>query len=225
MAKKKYYAVRVGRKPGIYNTWAECQKETKGVSGAAFKSFATREEAMAFVNPKACFFEENEKDLNILDIYIDGSYEHSRKRYSFGMVIDKPEKITMNKGFDDERFLTNRNVSGELLGAMYAYQWIIDNQEDNTVYQINYDYEGIEKWAMGEWKTNKALTKCYAIISGLAMKKAKIKFNKVPAHSGVELNEMVDQLAKNALEYEVSNIDLDFIDFEEVYRDVMMTLS
>ena len=25
MAKKKYYAVKVGTKPGIYETWAECE--------------------------------------------------------------------------------------------------------------------------------------------------------------------------------------------------------
>ena len=28
--------------------------------------------------------------------------------------------------------------------------------------KIYYDYEGIEKWASGEWKANKALTKFYS---------------------------------------------------------------
>ncbi|MBO5588916.1 MAG: RNase H1/viroplasmin domain-containing protein, partial [Anaerovibrio sp.] len=26
MAQKKFYAVKQGRQPGIYTTWAECQK-------------------------------------------------------------------------------------------------------------------------------------------------------------------------------------------------------
>lgn len=30
--KKKYYAVKVGNKPGIYETWAECEIQVKGVS-------------------------------------------------------------------------------------------------------------------------------------------------------------------------------------------------
>lgn len=30
MAKKKYYAVKQGVKPGIYETWAECEAQTKG---------------------------------------------------------------------------------------------------------------------------------------------------------------------------------------------------
>ena len=49
MAKKKYYAVRNGVKPGIYETGAECEKQTKGFAGAIFKSFPTREEAEEFL--------------------------------------------------------------------------------------------------------------------------------------------------------------------------------
>lgn len=39
MTKKKYYAVRIGIKPGIYETWEECEAQTKGFSGAQYKSF------------------------------------------------------------------------------------------------------------------------------------------------------------------------------------------
>lgn len=224
MAKKKFYAVRVGKKAGVYNTWAECQNQTKGVSGASFKSFGTREEAEKFVNPSETHTIAEEDLKGIVDIFIDGSYEHSKQRYSFGLVVDYKERVTMNKCFDDQRFMSNRNVSGELLGAMYAYQWIIDHKEKGILYRINYDYEGIEKWATSQWKTNKVLTKCYAIISKYAMDKIDIKFNKVPAHSGVELNEVVDQLAKDALLDEPSKIDLGYMDFETVYDEVMLTM-
>lgn len=46
---KKYYAVRKGRKTGVFATWAECQKQVTGFSGAEFKRFGTMEEAKAFV--------------------------------------------------------------------------------------------------------------------------------------------------------------------------------
>lgn len=50
MAKKKnYYAVKNGRKPGIYTTWADCQQEIIGFSGAVFKGFETLEEAQEFM--------------------------------------------------------------------------------------------------------------------------------------------------------------------------------
>lgn len=34
MVVKKYYAVRVGRKPGVYGTWEECEEQTRRVKGA-----------------------------------------------------------------------------------------------------------------------------------------------------------------------------------------------
>lgn len=45
MAKKKFYVVWEGVKPGIYASWTECLLQTKGVEGAKFKSFDTKEEA------------------------------------------------------------------------------------------------------------------------------------------------------------------------------------
>jgi ribonuclease HI len=47
VAKKKYYVVWKGRKPGIFTSWAECEKQVKGFTGARFKSFPTIEEAEA----------------------------------------------------------------------------------------------------------------------------------------------------------------------------------
>ena len=46
---KKYYAVRQGRVPGVYTTWADCEKQVKGFGGAIYKSFPTEAEARAFV--------------------------------------------------------------------------------------------------------------------------------------------------------------------------------
>ena len=48
----KYYAVKKGKKPGVYRTWDECKAQTDGFSGAIFKSFKTQEEAEAFIGIK-----------------------------------------------------------------------------------------------------------------------------------------------------------------------------
>ncbi len=45
MTKSKIYAVKKGLVPGIYHTWADCQKQTHQVSGAIFKSFTTQQAA------------------------------------------------------------------------------------------------------------------------------------------------------------------------------------
>lgn len=45
----KYYAVKVGKKPGIYETWDECQAQTNKYPGAIFKKFNTKQEAETFL--------------------------------------------------------------------------------------------------------------------------------------------------------------------------------
>ncbi len=42
---KKFYAVKNGRKIGIFLTWNECKEQIDGFSSAVYKSFPTREEA------------------------------------------------------------------------------------------------------------------------------------------------------------------------------------
>lgn len=46
--KSYYYAVQAGRRPGVYNSWEECQANTSGYQNAVFKKFSTQEEAAAF---------------------------------------------------------------------------------------------------------------------------------------------------------------------------------
>ncbi|RYP14983.1 hypothetical protein DL765_005980 [Monosporascus sp. GIB2] len=46
---QKYYAVRTGKRPGVYLTWNECQAQTAGYRGAQYKSFLSRSDAQAFV--------------------------------------------------------------------------------------------------------------------------------------------------------------------------------
>ena len=49
MAKTKYYAVKVGKNMGIFQTWAQCEEQIKGVSGAQYKSFTTLEDAERYI--------------------------------------------------------------------------------------------------------------------------------------------------------------------------------
>lgn len=45
----KIYAVKVGRIPGLYTTWPQASSQVTGFSGAVFKSFSTKLEAMAYL--------------------------------------------------------------------------------------------------------------------------------------------------------------------------------
>ncbi|KAM0713610.1 hypothetical protein Q7P37_010572 [Cladosporium fusiforme] len=46
----KFYAVRVGKSPGIYHTWPDCLEQVRGFPKAVFKSFTSLTEAESFLN-------------------------------------------------------------------------------------------------------------------------------------------------------------------------------
>ena len=45
-----YYAVKMGRNPGIYLNWEDCKKQVHGFPGALFKKWKTREEAENYLH-------------------------------------------------------------------------------------------------------------------------------------------------------------------------------
>lgn len=49
MASPHYYAVRIGRTPGVYCDWSACSAQVHGFSGARYKKFASLEAALRFV--------------------------------------------------------------------------------------------------------------------------------------------------------------------------------
>lgn len=190
----KYYAVRIGRNPGIYHTWDECKRETMGFKGASFKKFSTREDAEAFINE----IEEEKKESAEKDelvVYVDGSYRNKDKSHSYGVyMFNDEEEYTYSKRFFKDSDM--RNVSGEIKGAMRAMEEAVKLGK-KKIY-LHYDYEGIRSWALGFWKTNKEGTIYYKNFYDSIKDKLEVKFIKVEAHSGVKYNELVDQLAKEA---------------------------
>lgn len=45
MAKSKFYVVWEGNQPGVYNSWAQCQRQIEGYSYAKYKSYSSLVEA------------------------------------------------------------------------------------------------------------------------------------------------------------------------------------
>ena len=200
--KKKYYAVKEGRNPGVYNSWSECEEQVKGFSGAVYKSFLTLDEASDFINGN--INNEVDKDIsqlkdNEMIAYVDGSFNKDKGYYSYGAIMfTKDEKITSSSRGNDSELIEMRNVAGEIEGAMAAM--IIAFKRNIDILYLHYDYMGIEKWANGEWKANKVGTKKYAEYYNSIKDKLKVIFIKVKAHSGNKYNEEVDTLAKEALD-------------------------
>ena len=57
--KKKFYVVWNGLTPGIYHSWDDCQAQIKGVKGAVYKSFDSKEEAeRAYASPAYAYMKK-----------------------------------------------------------------------------------------------------------------------------------------------------------------------
>ena len=196
MSKNKFYAVRKGYKVGIYNTWDECKMQVNGFSGAEYKSFKTLDEAYEYMGLKR---EVNLEKSDFVKAYVDGSYENSIKAYGSGVVILKNDIVqkTYSRKGNKKSLVCMRNVAGEIEASKIAMKYCIDN---NIKYlKLYFDYEGIEKWCIGVWKTNKEGTIEYKKFYDSIKDKLHIEFIKVKAHSGDKYNEKADSLAKSAI--------------------------
>lgn len=224
MAGKKYYAVKRGKTTGIFKSWEECKASVDGYSGAEYKGFALLEEAEAYLegtqrpssdknsaDQKAGGQKHHGMGADIMEsrgelpkpgtllAYVDGSYDDSLKKYAFGCVfITSDGRVETEYGNgDNEQSLQHRNVTGEMLGAMYAVKVAMLSGFERV--EICYDYQGIEKWVTGEWRSKTELTRKYALAMREWGKDIEICFTKVAAHTNVYYNELADKMAKTGL--------------------------
>lgn len=193
MSAKKFYAVKEGRNKGIFFSWDECQKQTKGYPGAVFKSFENVEEAVAFINQEK---EITPPKKNITEFYIDGSFNNQTKEIGCGIVMLKDDKVIQEISFKvtDEKLIEYRNVAGEVMASLYAINTAI--KENIKEINIYYDYTGVEKWTTGEWQAKNYLTKKYKELYDKTTNKINVTFVKVKSHSNNKYNDLADKLAK-----------------------------
>ena len=193
----KFYAVRKGKKTGVFSTWDECKEQVTGFKGAIYKSFKTLVEAEEFVKGN----EEKIENVEAVDgvyAYIDGSFDRVNGIYGSGVVIvDCEEKYEYKHAGNREDYAQLHNVAGELEAAKFVMWYAVDKKiKEITLF---YDYQGIEAWAVGDWQANLPYTQDYVKFYNKVKSVVKVNFVKVKAHTGVELNEVVDKLAKDAI--------------------------
>lgn len=193
---KKYYAVKIGKTPGVYETWADCERQINGVSGAVYKGFRTKEEAVTFIGEKNLRQEIQVKTQAVA--YVDGSYDSMTNEFSYGVVFFyEGKELYFSKKYADSDLAEMNNVAGEIKGAEAAIKYCLENNISSVT--IYHDYEGIAKWCNGDWTAKKAGTIAYVNFYKEASTKVLVRFVKVKGHSGNKYNELADRLAKMAL--------------------------
>ncbi len=188
MAKQKFYAIKAPSGGKIVLTWAECEKLTHSVKGVLFRSFGTREEASAWLTGISAPVPQG------LRIYVDGSFLEGFPKAGWGFIVVENDKEVARGGgvtvFDAE----SRNIDGEVMASYQAMKWLEAHDKKGV---ICHDYEGIARWAEGEWKAKSTIAQKY--VAAVQPYLSRVSFEKVAAHTGVKWNEAVDQLAKDAI--------------------------
>lgn len=155
------------------------------------------------------------------NIFTDGSYkkfDDLGEFYGSATIVlpewDYDKMVTMTKAGNEPEYIALHNVAGEILAVMMAMEHCLNvlkvNQDDEL--HIYHDYVGISNWvkSKGEqdyWKAKKPITQAYANYMNTRIKTTtKVVFHHVPGHSGHPGNDLVDQLAKQAIDYYVENL-------------------
>ncbi|WFD32063.1 ribonuclease H [Malassezia sp. CBS 17886] len=151
----KYYAVRMGRSPGIYETWDDCRAQVSGFPGCVYKSFPSRGDAQAFVAgrparvpdakgtprdteaaraPPVAVFPPSRKGQ--LRVYTDGSsIGNGRKgaRAGYGVFWEDPALHHLNKAARVPG-AEQTNNRGELLAILHALDVCPDANAPLAIY-------------------------------------------------------------------------------------------
>ena len=215
MAKKKYYAVAVGRSSGIFTDWATAEKQVKGFAAAKFKSFPTRAEAEAWLeNPvyqkkecaqpsrqeKSSASPQQQCDPETIIVYTDGGSINNPGPGGYGVVIETDgERRELSGGF---RHTTNNRM--EMMAAIVALRELQNCPKKISLYSdSSYLVNGITKGWAKKWRS-RGWTKSdgqpvlnvdlWRELLDL-LERVKVSFNWVKGHAGNELNERCDQLA------------------------------
>lgn len=216
MSGKKFYAIAVGRRPGIYSNWPAAQAQVHGYPGAKFKGFATKDEAQRWLdNPQfaasagekkrapagatAATTDTSPKEGEVT-VYTDGGARFNPGPGGYGIVIiDQGQKKEYSGGF---RHTTNNRM--ELMGCIVALRNLEHRDRTVTLYSdSSYVVNGISKGWAKTWRKNGWIksdkqpainpdlwAELLDLIEGLD-----IRFKWVKGHAGHPMNERCDELA------------------------------
>ncbi|MDX9845524.1 MAG: ribonuclease H family protein [Tenuifilaceae bacterium] len=144
MAKKKYYVVWEGVKPGIYDTWEQCQLSIKGYPNAKYKSFPTPQAAEAAF--KGNYKDYMGKEINVA-LSLEGLKENQPKPVFPALAVDAAwntatgdmeyrgvDAKTGREVFRQGPFHDGTNNIGEFLAIVHGLAFLKQNNSSLPIY-------------------------------------------------------------------------------------------
>lgn len=191
-----YYAVSKGRIPGVYNTWKECQKQTKGFSKASYKKFDSLEEAQEYVKG------DNKPKYNkTIQLWTDGS-AYSGKSAGYGFLFVDTEGKSTYEAYGKLTTGPFESDRAEIVAAIEGLRTYEATYEPGTPLEVysdcNYLVNTLNEWGKtwgNDWSTRANADLLHPLYLWFKDKDY-ISVKHVYGHSGVQFNERCDQLAK-----------------------------
>jgi ribonuclease HI len=230
MAKKKFYVVMKGRKPGIYREWfgqdgAEAQ--ISGFPGAVYKGFpalsdaehwfqsgreprlkrASVKHATIGPSPQAPVqSDKNNNELRQVTIYTDGACIKNPGRGGYGVVVlDGKNRKELSGGF---RLTTNNRM--EIMAAIAGLQALdvpcIVTVYSDSKYLVDAMTLGwVERWRAHNWQRSPNTAAVNPDLWEILLQLCawhRVKFVWLRGHAGNSENERCDRLAVGAAQQE-----------------------
>lgn len=229
MTKQKFYVVWRGLTPGIYTSWPDAEKQVKGVAGARYKSFPTQGEAEAALQSgpgKTSRAKTTSKDAKSrtsadkvkeraprwheVDIYCDGACDPNPGPAGTGLAVYRDH--TLSELWYGLFNPAGTNNTAELQGLLYALtlaKTAVDEGRQTAIHcDSRYAIDCVTKWAFG-WQSRGWTRKTGQIMNLSLIQDAhalyvalvdNITVLHVPAHAGIEGNELADRMSVLAIQ-------------------------
>lgn len=188
----KFYAVKNGRKKGVYKTLPECMEQVKNYNDAIWCKFTNEENATAFANQKI----NKEHFENYA--YVDGSCDGEHTKHGFGVILNTPSETYILQGRTN---ITETNYISSLIAELQAQKVVIKKALSLGLTSLTIYYDcanAVNLILKGHTTTNSKLNAYIGYIKN-SLPLININYIKVKAHSGIEGNELADTLARKAI--------------------------
>ena len=209
---KKFYAVKRGRKTGLYTVWAECAAQVKGFQGAVYKGFMTEDEARAWLGgadarteqPRAAaeMAEPPAPDADYI-IHTDGScLRNPGGAGGWAAVIETAATGAVEEKSGGDPETTNNRM--ELTAALMALSAVPEGARVALYTDSQYLKNAFTKFWLPAWKKRgwkkadgePVLNQDLWVQLDAAFAARQVQFHWVKGHAGNPRNERCDVLAR-----------------------------
>lgn len=209
---KKIYAVKRGRKTGLFTVWAECAAQVKGFQGAVYKGFMTEEEARAWLDgadarteqPRAAaeMAEPSAPDADYI-IHTDGScLRNPGGPGGWAAVIETTATGAVEEKSGGDPETTNNRM--ELTAALMALSAVPEGARVALYTDSQYLKNAFTKFWLPAWKKRgwkkadgePVLNQDLWVQLDAAFAARQVQFHWVKGHAGNPRNERCDALAR-----------------------------